>query len=69
MNEKDLKSKILVDTIYPLIVDYKTIPFPDRFTKEEKLYFLEYLVENLEELEHYDKCGEIKKLIEKIENE
>lgn len=69
MTEKELREKILVEDVYPLIVDSEDIPWPNRFTKENKIEYLELLIETFEDLEHYDKCDAIKKIIHNINNE
>lgn len=69
MNEELLRQKILVDEMYSILTKSEDIPWPSRYTKENKIEYLELLIENLEELEHYDKCAPIKTLLQKIQNE
>lgn len=61
-------SDIIIEDIFHLLKENKN-PWPRRFSKKQKLEFLDNLIENYEEKQEFEKCSILKGIKTEVINQ
>ena len=64
---QDLLENYVVDQVFQVITSGKRIPWPDYFTADTKVGFLDNMLARLQEKGDYDKCKRILSIKKNVE--